>query len=41
MKQAVEKLNDSLAKLDDILGKVREGKSVAGGCWWTSARGAR
>jgi phospholipid/cholesterol/gamma-HCH transport system substrate-binding protein len=30
VQQAVEKLNDSLAKLDDILGKVREGKSTAG-----------
>jgi phospholipid/cholesterol/gamma-HCH transport system substrate-binding protein len=30
VQQAVEKLNDSLAKLDEILGKVREGKSVAG-----------
>jgi phospholipid/cholesterol/gamma-HCH transport system substrate-binding protein len=30
VQQAVEKLNDSLAKLDDILGKVREGKSAAG-----------
>jgi len=30
VQQAVEKLNDSLAKLDEILGKVREGKSTAG-----------
>jgi len=30
VQQAVEKLNDSLDKLDEILGKVREGKSVAG-----------
>jgi phospholipid/cholesterol/gamma-HCH transport system substrate-binding protein len=30
VQQAVEKLNDNLAKLDEILGKVREGKSVAG-----------
>jgi phospholipid/cholesterol/gamma-HCH transport system substrate-binding protein len=30
VQQAVEKLNDNLAKLDDILGKVREGKSTAG-----------
>jgi phospholipid/cholesterol/gamma-HCH transport system substrate-binding protein len=30
VQQAVEKLNDNLAKLDDILGKVQEGKSVAG-----------
>jgi phospholipid/cholesterol/gamma-HCH transport system substrate-binding protein len=28
--QAVQKLNDSLAKLDQILGKVQEGKSAAG-----------
>jgi len=30
VQQAVEKLNDSLASLDQILGKVNEGKSVAG-----------
>ena len=30
VQQAVEKLNDNLAKLDQILGKVNEGKSVAG-----------
>ncbi len=30
VQQAVEKLNDSLAKLDELLGKVREGKSTAG-----------
>jgi phospholipid/cholesterol/gamma-HCH transport system substrate-binding protein len=30
VQQAVARLNDSLAKLDDILGRVREGKSVAG-----------
>jgi phospholipid/cholesterol/gamma-HCH transport system substrate-binding protein len=30
VEQAVVKLNDSLAKLDDILGTVREGKSTAG-----------
>jgi phospholipid/cholesterol/gamma-HCH transport system substrate-binding protein len=30
VEQAVVKLNDSLAKLDEILGKVKEGKSVAG-----------
>lgn len=30
IQQAVEKLNDNLAKLDEILGKVKEGKSVAG-----------
>ncbi len=30
VQQAVEKLNDNLAKLDEILGKVKEGKSVAG-----------
>jgi phospholipid/cholesterol/gamma-HCH transport system substrate-binding protein len=30
VQQAVERLNDSLAKLDDMLGKVNEGKSVAG-----------
>jgi phospholipid/cholesterol/gamma-HCH transport system substrate-binding protein len=30
VQQAVARLNDSLDKLDEILGKVREGKSVAG-----------
>jgi phospholipid/cholesterol/gamma-HCH transport system substrate-binding protein len=30
VEQAVEKLNDNLAKLDEILGKVKEGNSVAG-----------
>jgi len=30
VQQAVEKLNDNLTKLDEILGKVREGKSTAG-----------
>jgi phospholipid/cholesterol/gamma-HCH transport system substrate-binding protein len=30
VRQAVDKLNDSLAKLDEILSKVNEGKSVAG-----------
>ncbi|BDG06698.1 MlaD family protein [Anaeromyxobacter oryzae] len=30
VQQAVARLNDSLAKLDDMLGKVNEGKSVAG-----------
>jgi len=30
VQQAVVRLNDSLAKLDEILGKVNEGKSVAG-----------
>jgi phospholipid/cholesterol/gamma-HCH transport system substrate-binding protein len=30
VQQAVGRLNDSLAKLDDMLGKVNEGKSVAG-----------
>ncbi len=30
VEQAVEKLNDNLSKLDEILGKVREGKSTAG-----------
>ena|GEM_PF-71684 len=30
VQQAVEKLNDNLAKLDEILGKVRDGKSTAG-----------
>ncbi len=30
VEQAVEKLNDNLSKLDEILGKVRDGKSTAG-----------
>ena len=30
VQQAVAKLNDSLSKLDEMLGKVNEGKSVAG-----------
>jgi phospholipid/cholesterol/gamma-HCH transport system substrate-binding protein len=30
VRQAVQKLNDTLAKLDEVVGKVHEGKSVAG-----------